>query len=299
MTRARNCLRWGVASSPGGADLLEEGALLGRDLGGGLDEHADVGVAAGGALRPTGMPLPRRRKTAPDCVPAGTRISTLPSSVGTSTTAPSAASTNRDRHLAHDDLPSRLKSGCGLHPHHHVQVPRRAAAPARLALPRHAPRSRRPPCRAASTTVNSRSFSTAPAPLHAAHASPTTLPRAAARRAGLADARRSPAATLISPLPPHTAQPRQAAVAALARRCPCTSRTPPRDGNLIVFSHAERRLDERRARACSGGRAPAAFSRSSAAEQVAEQILEELGERSRSLDVEPRRPNARECPTRS
>ena len=57
-------------------------------------------------------PCPCRRKTLPDCVPAGIFIFTLPSSVGTSISVPSAACGKLIGTSQMTSLPSRVKSGC-------------------------------------------------------------------------------------------------------------------------------------------------------------------------------------------
>ena len=60
-----------------------------------------------------GSPRPRRRNTEPACVPAGTRMWTRPSSTGTSTSVPSAASTGEIGRSIVSTSPSRPKNGCG------------------------------------------------------------------------------------------------------------------------------------------------------------------------------------------
>ena len=61
----------------------------------------------------SGIPLPRSRKTAPDCVPSGTLNESFPSSVGTSMLPPSA-SVVKFSGISHARLlPSRRKNGCG------------------------------------------------------------------------------------------------------------------------------------------------------------------------------------------
>jgi len=58
------------------------------------------------------MPLPRRRKTFPLCVPVGIFIFTLPSSVGTSMVDPSAAWVKLMGTSQITSVSSRMKMGC-------------------------------------------------------------------------------------------------------------------------------------------------------------------------------------------
>ena len=59
------------------------------------------------------MPLPLMRSVVPGWVPAGTRSLPLPSSVGTSTSAPSAACVKARGTLQMTSSPARRKNGCG------------------------------------------------------------------------------------------------------------------------------------------------------------------------------------------
>ena len=84
-----------------------------------------------------GTPLPRTRSTLPLGVPAGSRTVTWPSSVGTFTSAPSAASANVTGTRTVRSLPLRPNNGCGAHVHDDVEVAGRAAVRARAAAALH------------------------------------------------------------------------------------------------------------------------------------------------------------------
>ena len=114
-------------------ELLQQLALLRGQIGGRLHHDAHVLVAAPPPCR-CGMPLPLSRKTFPVWVPAGIFIFTFPSSVGTSICAPSAAWVKEMGTSQSTSLSSRTKRGCSLHVDDHVEVARRAAVVARLAL---------------------------------------------------------------------------------------------------------------------------------------------------------------------
>ena len=184
---------------------------------------------------------------------------------------------DRDRHLAGDDA--------ALAPEDRMRLARarsrsdrravRRAARARPAPPRAA--SRRPRCRRGIVTVNSRSFSTVPAPLHASHGSSTTLPLAAAGRALL---RQREEALL------HLDLAAAAAAAARAqarlrrpwRRCRLQVAQSTRDGKLDRLLDAERRLFERQLERVAQIAPGASCAPFLLAEQIAEQRLEQIGE---------------------
>ena len=59
------------------------------------------------------MPLPRRRKTVPVCVPSGMSYFTLPSIVGISSVPPRTACVNVIGASQNTAVPSRRKISCG------------------------------------------------------------------------------------------------------------------------------------------------------------------------------------------
>ena len=81
------------------------------------------------------MPLPRRRNWWPLWVPAGMLMrAILPSSVGTSMVPPSVAVHHRDRHPAMDVGAVALEQLVAAHRQEDVEIARRPAAHAGLAL---------------------------------------------------------------------------------------------------------------------------------------------------------------------
>ncbi len=80
------------------------------------------------------MPLPRSLKRAPGCVPAGTCTSSRPSSVGTLIVPPSASVGKRDRHLAIEVVFLAMEERVLLDVDDDVEIARRAAGGAVLAL---------------------------------------------------------------------------------------------------------------------------------------------------------------------
>ena len=79
-----------------------------------------------------GSPRPRITIVSPGCVPAGISSGTSPSSVGTCTVVPSAASGAGTSITVTRSSPSRRKRSSSAHPHDHVEVARGPAVLARV-----------------------------------------------------------------------------------------------------------------------------------------------------------------------
>src|SRR5438132_10795412 len=121
------------------------------------------------------MPLPFSRKTFPLCVPDGIFIFTLPSRVGTSICAPSAAWVKLIGTSQITSVSSRMKIGCSCTWTTTYRSP--GGPPLSPVSPSPVSLRRVPVSTPAGTfTERTLSFSTLPAPLHEGHGSVTTLP---------------------------------------------------------------------------------------------------------------------------
>ena len=154
--------------------LLQQSALLMRQLDRRLNNHLAQQITnATTSHRVT--PFPRRRKTLPLCVSAGTFSFTRPSSVGTSNSPPSAASGNDIGTSQCRFRPSRWKIGCGLTSICTKRSP--AGPPFGPASPSPVSRIRSPTSTPAGTTDRVLRFSTRPAPAQVLHGSAIISPR--------------------------------------------------------------------------------------------------------------------------